>query len=257
MKTLRHWLFGVLATLLVCTAEPGFAQAAASGPRVDGFDVEEVAELTAGTALHFTLYGTPGAAATLSIAGADGSLPLQETQAGIYEGSYTIAADDQITADSRVTADLRAGERVASAVLDEPLVLGATAAVPVAAISSCNVCGVVQSIRPVEARADAGIFGALAGGVVGAILGSQVGQGDGRTAAGILGAVGGAYAGREIERASRGRTRFDLVVRMDDGGVQTRRYDATPPFKVGDRVRVLHDRLLHDRPLREAGPDPR
>jgi outer membrane lipoprotein SlyB len=247
MKTLRHWLFGVLATLSLCFAGPGVAQAASSGPRVDGFDVEEVPALDTGTALHFTLYGTPGAAATLHIAGADRSLPLQETQAGIYEGSYTIAPDDRITPDSRVTADLRDGDRVASAVLDEPLVLGATAA-----LRSCSFCGVVQSIRPIQSGGEPGVLGALAGGVVGAILGSQVGQGDGRTAARILGAVGGAYAGREIERASRQRTRYDLVVRMDDGGFQTRRYDTAPPFKVGDRVKVLQDRLLRD-----TEPDPR
>ena len=121
MMTLRHWWVGVLATLWMTV--PAFAATVGVAPRVDGFDVEEVAQLSPGTALRFTLYGTPGGAATLQIAGVDRSLVLQETQAGIYEGVYTVAAGDRIAADSRVSADLALGQRVTSAVLEEPLVL--------------------------------------------------------------------------------------------------------------------------------------
>jgi outer membrane lipoprotein SlyB len=74
--------------------------------------------------------------------------------------------------------------------------------------------------------------------VLGAIVGSQFGRGDGRTAAGILGAVGGAYAGSEVERRHGTRTRYDVVVRGPNGVAQTRRYDAPPPFRVGDRLRI-------------------
>jgi outer membrane lipoprotein SlyB len=74
--------------------------------------------------------------------------------------------------------------------------------------------------------------------VVGAIVGSQLGGGSGRTAAGILGAVGGAYVGSEIERQHSMRTRYEVVVRGQDGRTQTRRYDAPPPFRVGDRLRT-------------------
>jgi outer membrane lipoprotein SlyB len=149
-----------------------------------------------------------------------------------------------------VTAELRRGGQVTAAQLDEPLVLGDAGPMPVPA--HCGSCGVVQAIHPVEMPGQPGYFGAVAGSLVGALIGGQVGRGDGRTAARILGALGGAYAGHEIERASRQRTRYDIVVRMDDGGFQTRGYDAVPPFHVGDRVRVAQDGFL-----RQAEVDPR
>jgi outer membrane lipoprotein SlyB len=76
--------------------------------------------------------------------------------------------------------------------------------------------------------------------LIGAIVGSQFGSGDGRRAAGILGAVGGAIAGREIERNYAKRTHYELVVRLDSGAARTRRFDARPPFQVGDRVRLAN-----------------
>ena len=233
MKTLRNMVVGVLATLLV-----GFAAAASAQPdtglplRVDGFDVEQVSQLSAGTALNFSLFGTPGARATLRIDGAERRLALQEGQAGVYEGTYVIAANDRITAASRVTADLWLANQVTTVVLEEPLMLGTSTA------RGCDDCGVVEAIRAVDIRGQPGYVGAIAGGVIGAILGSQVGHGDGRTVAGILGAVGGAHVGREIERSQSKRTRYEVVVRLPNGVSQTRRYDAPPPFKVGDRVKL-------------------
>ena len=90
-------------------------------PRVEGFDVEQVRQLTPGTDLNFKLYGTPGAAATLAISGSQRRLPLEETQLGVYEGIYTVSTRDRLTPDSVVTANLRLGNHVATAVLDEPL----------------------------------------------------------------------------------------------------------------------------------------
>ena len=232
METLRHLVVGVLVTLFV-----GLAAAAAqadTGPplRVDAFDVEQVSQLSVGTPLNFSLFGTPGARATLRIEGAERRLPLHEGQAGVYEGTYVIAPNDHITPTSRVTADLRLADQVATAVLDEPLLLGTSIA------QACDDCGVVEAIRTVEVNGSPGYIGAITGGVVGAILGSQVGRGDGRTVAGVLGALGGAHVGREIERSQSKRTRYDVVVRLPNGVSQTRRYDAPPSFKVGDRVRL-------------------
>jgi outer membrane lipoprotein SlyB len=243
MKTWRHWLVGVFATL--CLAGSAWAQAGA-GPRVDRFDVEEVSRLAAGTVLRFTVTGSPGATATLQIEGAQRPLALAEVEPGFYEGSYTVDGVDRIAPDARVTTDLRLGHRVASAVLEEPLVLGTRID------ARCRDCGVVQAVQVVEVPGEPGVLGAVAGGVVGAIIGNQVGRGDGRTAARILGAVGGAYAGREIERASRQRTHYDVVLRLDDGSQQRRRYSVAPPFRAGDRVRIVQDRWL-----RETEADPR
>ncbi|HEV7912586.1 MAG TPA: glycine zipper 2TM domain-containing protein [Albitalea sp.] len=260
MKTLRHRIAGLLVTLAVCIA-PAFAQQQSTTPagwagstlRVDGFDIEQVPRLSAGTALNFTLYGSAGATATLRIEGAERGLILGEVQSGVYEGSYTIAPQDHITADSRVVADMRLGDRMTTALLEEPLVLGATprAAVPPPETARelprhCPDCGVVEAVNAIEDKGNAGYLGSLAGGVVGAIIGSQFGGGDGRTATGVLGAVGGAYIGREIERASRKRTHYVVVVRLKGGATQTRSYDTQPPFRVGDRVRIAGSALTRD-----------
>ncbi|MCK9381999.1 MAG: glycine zipper 2TM domain-containing protein [Sulfuritalea sp.] len=96
--------------------------AASAAARIDGFDVEPVAKPAAGNELAFTLYGSPGGTAAVQIGGATGGVVLVETEAGVYEGTYTIRKRDKITARSTATANLRVGNRVASAILDEPLI---------------------------------------------------------------------------------------------------------------------------------------
>src|SRR5258706_1199182 len=98
------------------------AQPSVAAPKIDGFDVEPAQRLIPGSDLLFTLYGSPGGAARVRISGATNTIPLEETEAGVYEGTYTIKLRDKISATSTVTANLRLGNRVASALLDEPLV---------------------------------------------------------------------------------------------------------------------------------------
>ena len=83
----------------------------------------------------------------------------------------------------------------------------------------CAVCGSVESVTPVERSAKpAGVgLGAVAGGVLGAVLGNQVGHGNGRAAATVLGAVGGGFAGNAIEGKMRKETVYEVGVRMEDG----------------------------------------
>jgi outer membrane lipoprotein SlyB len=57
----------------------------------------------------------------------------------------------------------------------------------------------------------------VAGGVLGAVVGNQIGHGSGRTAATILGAVGGGFAGNAIEGKVRKETVYQVGVRMEDG----------------------------------------
>jgi len=102
----------------------------AAAPRIDGFDVEPVAQPAPGNELAFTLYGSPGGTAAVQIGGATGGVALVETEAGVYEGTYTIRKRDKITVTSTATANLRLGNRVASAILDEPLVGRASARRP-------------------------------------------------------------------------------------------------------------------------------
>lgn len=109
---------------------------------------------------------------------------------------------------------------------------------PVAVASACSDCAVVESVRAVETGGREGIGGAIAGGLLGAILGHQIGHGDLRGFARIVGAVGGALAGREIERASSRRVRYDVLLRLPNGSSQVHSYDSPPPLRVGDSVRL-------------------
>jgi len=129
MNILKQICFGLLALLafLPLTFPPGAARAqqsasSSTAPRISGFDVEQVRKLTAGTELNFTLYGTPGGIAIVSIPGAAGRLLLEEVETGLYQGTHTIKTKDRIATDSRATANLRLGNRVASVVLDEPVI---------------------------------------------------------------------------------------------------------------------------------------
>ncbi len=92
------------------------------GPRIRGFNVEEVRRLVPGVELHFDLYGTPGGNATLRIDGATRNLNMTESEPGQYVGTYTIGSRDRITNASAVTANLRVGNRVATDVLSESVV---------------------------------------------------------------------------------------------------------------------------------------
>ena len=67
--------------------------------------------------------------------------------------------------------------------------------------NTCAACGTVESIRSVQLKGDATGLGAVAGGVTGAVVGNQMGRGNGNTAMTLLGAAGGALAGNEIESA--------------------------------------------------------
>lgn len=260
MKKLRQLLVGACAVLLMGLAPPGFAQShaiqAAVGiaMHVDAFDVEQVAQLAEGATLNFSVYGTPDASAMVRIDGAADALMLREVDPGVYEGRYVLGEHDRIALDGRATATLWRGEAQATAVLEEPLVFDS--GTPVAAAEDpapgCADCGVIEAIRPVEIAGEPGYGGAIAGGVVGAIVGNQVGRGDGRRLARILGAVGGAYAGREIERQQLARTEYEMSVRLPDGASAVRRYGSPPPFRVGDRVRLVGRSVLPD-PLTGLG----
>ena len=273
MASVRRIIVGWCAAWLACISVPAEAQRARAPltempVRIDGIDVEEVARLDPGTRLSFSVFGTPGAVASLQIEGARHGLVLREAERGVYEGTYTIEPDERIAANAPVVATLRRGAEVAQSVLDEPLVLGAampdgrTASARAAPVAeprpaevappprssaptrplqrnaACTDCAVVESVRAVETDGRNGVAGAVAGGLFGAILGHQIGHGDLRGFAGILGAVGGALTGRAIERAGTRQVRYDVVLRLPDGGSQVHSYDAPPPVRVGERIRV-------------------
>ena len=94
--------------------------------------------------------------------------------------------------------------------------------------------GVVLEDRPVVISDDGNgkFFGAL----VGAVLGSTVGSGNGRTLATLGGGLAGYYAGNEIGKANGD----ELTVKLDTGEhiviiVKGKH------FVVGDRVKIIRD----------------
>ena len=84
-------------------------QRADTMPRITEFDVQGIERLEPGAELEFTLWGTPGAEATLRIDGAQRLAVLTEVSPGVYQGVYTINSRDRIAPDARVTGNLRRG----------------------------------------------------------------------------------------------------------------------------------------------------
>lgn len=120
---------------------------------------------------------------------------------------------------------------------------------PVRRVASCASCGVVEGVRSVQREGDAKGVGAVAGGVLGAVVGNQIGGGNGRTAMTVLGAVGGGLAGHEVEKRVRTETWYEMRVRMDDGSVRT----VTQRQAVAAGARVV----VENGHLRSPGPDER
>lgn len=126
-------LFSAVTVLAIVTlASAPKAQAApispqiiaqsAGTPQIDDFSVGPVDRLIPGTELVFTLAGTPGAKASLTITGVATNLPMSEVEPGIYEGRYTIRNKDKLTESTAVRANLQQGKRVNSVRLAQPLI---------------------------------------------------------------------------------------------------------------------------------------
>jgi outer membrane lipoprotein SlyB len=229
----------------------------AAVPHVQSFDVRGSRDLGPGNELKFSVFGTPGAKVDIQIAGTRGIFTLPEVRPGEYSGLYTIRRNDNITPDAPVTATIRANGRYSTATLGQPLLAGGrmhdarpvdegqrTAdRVPDRVARYCTNCATVEAVNVVQG--EAGVAGTLGGAAVGGLLGNQVGSGNGRTAATVAGAVGGAIAGRSIERNAR-NSRYEVVVRYENGATQSVRYDNDPGFRVGEQVRVSDGVLTRD-----------
>ena len=228
---------------------------APSAPRIDRFEVDPPARLSAGERLYFTLHGTPAGSASVRIDGVRGKFFMEEKRAGVYEGSYILRERDRLANSAKATATLRLGSREVSAALARPLLAG-SGPVPPAPVASaptpapsapafCGNCGVVEAVNVVQVNGDGSYIGKIGGGVVGGLIGSQIGHGSTATAATVIGAVGGAIAGNEIEKRVKKSTHYEVVVRLQGGGVQTVTYAAQPPFRAGDRVRLENGTLVN------------
>lgn len=114
----------------------------------------------------------------------------------------------------------------------------------------CADCGTVEAVTAVQRQGQVnGVavgnttvgIGTVAGGVIGGLLGNQVGGGSGKTAMTVLGAAGGAFAGNQVEKNMKKVTVYQVRVRMNDGS--TRNVEVSSSIPVGSRVIVEGNNL--------------
>jgi hypothetical protein len=94
---------------------------------------------------------------------------------------------------------------------------------------ACAECGVVDSIAPVEVKGETHGVGMIAGGVTGALIGNQIGRGNGNAVATI---------------GVKKTVRYKVSVRMPDGTYRTTYQPVAPGFAVGDKVRVSNGQVV-------------
>lgn len=164
-----------------------------------------------------------------------------EAQPGVPAAAISAAptASNNLVAQAPVvTAPVKPAPRV---VERAPVVVAQSQ--PRAAV--CASCGTVEAVTAVQRQGQVnGVnvgnttvgLGTVAGGVVGGLLGNQVGGGNGKTALTVLGVAGGAFAGNQIEKNMKKVTTYAVRVRMDDGS--TRNVEVSTSVPVGSRVTV-------------------
>jgi len=229
-------------TLLTEAAHAKVMAAMHPNPQISRLETRNTGALRGGHELNFVVSGTAGGTAQVSLDGGKTQIALAEEKAGRYVGGYTVKTRDHFTDATQVLATLAIADKTTRAVKN--LAAGSIVPTALAPPVACEGCGVVQAVNKVKVKGKPNYLGAIAGGVAGAALGNQVGKGDGNTAATVLGALGGAVAGREIEKNVRSGTRYDVVVKLDDGSSRTVRYEAEPGFKVGSKVKFSGESLV-------------
>lgn len=228
--------------------QPAPTQGPGGAPVIQRFQVTQAGDTRRGTrerVLLLRLDGTPGARAWARLPGAETRrIRLDETSPGVYTARYTVSAADDLRADADAQATLRLGDRRSDITLPRALA-GVGLPQRVSDLSPyCSDCATVVAINKLQVAGDASPVGAVAGGLLGAVIGSQIGKGDGRTAAGVAGAVGGAVIGHQVDKRRSLRDQYEVVLRLPDGRQQTLMFDAAPSVQAGARVRVIDGRLV-------------
>ena len=86
--------------------------------------------------------------------------------------------------------------------------------------------------------------GAVAGAIIGGVLGHQVGSGRGNDVATAAGAIGGAVAGNEIEKRRGDDGQYRIVIQFADGREATVYQESLNGLRVGDRARITDGRAF-------------
>lgn len=104
--------------------------------------------------------------------------------------------------------------------------------------------GTIDSIQVVRVDPSTSGAGAVAGGLIGALAGNQIGSGGGRTAATAAGAIGGAVVGNQVEKGRNApHEMYQISVRMDNGDYRTVNQDSVYDLRPGSRVRMVDGRI--------------
>jgi outer membrane lipoprotein SlyB len=180
----------------------------------------------------------PLSAAPATAAGTTTAAPVNESQTA----AAAVATAPPATTAAPRTTYVAPAPRQAAPAYDGGTQSVATAPPPaaaperVAAAPVCHTCGVVESYSTQRVAGQVNGVGAVAGGVGGALIGSQIAGRGNHTLGGVLGAVGGGLLGNTIERHERAYTVYDAHVRMNDGSYRTIRETTMP--QVGEHVVV-------------------
>ena len=114
-----------------------------------------------------------------------------------------------------------------------------TAPARMAAVANCAECGVVESVREIDAKGLGTGLGAVGGGVLGGLLGNQVGAGRGKDVMTVVGVVGGAVAGNEVEKRVKATKHYEVTVRLNDGSSRVISEASLPAWRPGDKVKII------------------
>ena len=104
--------------------------------------------------------------------------------------------------------------------------------------------GSVHAIDPIRHESNSGIgLGAIAGAVVGGLIGHQVADGKNNTAATVIGAAGGALIGHQLEKQTQTQAdQYRLTIRMENGSYQSLVQNGDfVDLRVGDRLHIDRD----------------
>ena len=129
------------------------------------------------------------------------------------------------------------------------LPVAAQSPAPGAAAGDCDRCGKIESIRPLTTKDSWTPLGTVSATPLGDGTGAtpsgvtmfQIGPGFSKQGTVVIGAAGGAaYRTRPPELNAK---RWEIVVRLDDGGSRSVVQNYEPMLREGDRVRVMGNQL--------------
>jgi len=99
--------------------------------------------------------------------------------------------------------------------------------------------GTVQRVELVQIEGTKTPLGVIAGGALGAVLGSSTSHDSGSVIAGTAEAIAGGLAGGAVEEEVTKKDGIEITVELDNGKTLAVVQEADESFQVGERVRVL------------------